>query len=296
MNCKICGLENPEPNHFWTTHKIKQSHYYEKYEPKHDLLTGEKIKFKTVDQYISADFIDKKNLKKWIVIQDKNKALDYLIGKLKQYIFYKNLEFVPGQNELRTLSFLPIIDTFEFLANKDFNEICIENRLKTKYNYKICPEQKRKIKKIIRDTREQDFIQVSGVFEKVTCLKFGDYSETETSLCRIERKNESDARGSLSKGFERFRREFERAKEAGAYIVVLVESTLSNTFFRKTRFGAAQPEFLCHRMRELCRDFNTQFLFTGSREESARLIEKILSIGIDIKNFDLQYYLEKGVL
>ena len=63
LSCKICNLENPEPSHFWKTHKLKESDYYIQYYPKKDLLTGEILLFKDRDSYLLMDFLNKNNKK-----------------------------------------------------------------------------------------------------------------------------------------------------------------------------------------------------------------------------------------
>jgi len=295
MICKICNLETFEAGHFWKDHRIKQTDYYAKHEPKFDLLTQELITFKSEEQYFLADFVDKNHLKKFLAMKNKEDGIIYLINKVKQYCELKKIEYIPGQTELRTISCLPIVDTFEFFGEDSFEKVCEEFQLKTKYNYSCPPLEIRKITKIIRDTREQFFIEFPELSEKIECLKFGDYSESQKSKVVVERKSATDFRGSISKDFERFKREIQRAKAAKAYIVILVESGLNNAIYAKTRFEKVSGDFIGHRLREICREFdNCQFLFSGSREESKRLIKKILSIGECIKNYDLQYFLDKG--
>ena len=46
--------------------KIKQKDYFEDTFPRRDLLTGEKIEYKNIDNYFNSDFKDKNSLKKYI--------------------------------------------------------------------------------------------------------------------------------------------------------------------------------------------------------------------------------------
>jgi hypothetical protein len=53
-------------------------------------------------------------------------------------------------------------------------------------------------------------------------------------------------------------------------------------------------KYIYHNMRVLAHEFagSCQFIFTGSREESERLIPKILTLGRKLWNVDLQYYID----
>ena len=103
--CKICNREFSESSHFWKEHRIKQSSYYEKYYPKNDLFTKEKINFKSVEQYESTDFNDKKNLKKYLESISKDEGVKYLKNWLSKRVLVKGLVFAPSQFELRTLNY-----------------------------------------------------------------------------------------------------------------------------------------------------------------------------------------------
>lgn len=296
MHCKICNENTADGAHFWNKHRIKRERYYAEYDPRYDVLTGELIKFKSDEQYVLTDFTDKNNLKKWIT-KNQDKALDYLFGKLKQYLDFKKKKFAPGQSELRTISHITIVDTFEFLGKEKFHILCEKYGVESKYNYSCPPIEVREVKKIICDSREQAPLHLQDVFISVQGLPYGDYAETQKSKLVIERKGPSDFRGTLAKDFDRFRREIQRAKDAGAYIVILVETDINSALYAKTRFEKASPEFLSHKLRELCREFdNCQFLFCDGRKEAARLVKKILSIGECVKNYDLQFWIEKGKL
>jgi hypothetical protein len=51
--------------------------YFLKYEPRHDLLTSEKIPFKSRESYINADFLNKNNLKKYLKEIPPEEAREY---------------------------------------------------------------------------------------------------------------------------------------------------------------------------------------------------------------------------
>lgn len=93
---------------------------------------------------------------------------------------------------------------------------------------------------IVRDTREQlplSFDHCSGV-ERIEdlCLPFGDYAgqvgADKDSLKHLpivfERKSINDLWGTMTSGYDRFKREMERAKEAKHKLVILIEGNYSD--------------------------------------------------------------------
>ena len=120
-------------------------------------------------------------------------------------------------------------------------------------------------------------------------LPFGDYcffDEAHTENCYIERKSIKDFIGTLSGGFERFEKEIKRAEDKSSNLVVLVERSLNECIaFRKLPYVSkkvkATPEFIFSNVRTLIQKYpNVQFLFVNGREESVRVIEKILSLNL----------------
>lgn len=82
--------------------------------------------------------------------------------------------------------------------------------------------------KILIDSREQKKLSFKCSNE-ISCLNFGDYScelkDGYVIPIVFERKNLSDLFGSLSKGYNRFRKCFERSNEAGFKMVIAIEGT-----------------------------------------------------------------------
>lgn len=81
---------------------------------------------------------------------------------------------------------------------------------------------------IIIDSREQKKL-LFKCNNEIRCLKFGDYGcELKDGYIIptvFERKNCSDLFSSLSKGYSRFRKCFERANKAGFKMVICIEGT-----------------------------------------------------------------------
>ena len=100
--------------------------------------------------------------------------------------------------------------------------------------------------------------------------------------------------GTMSGGFERFKKEIERSVEKDAYLIELVEESLSNCLSfnylphvsKKIR---ATPEFVFHNVRKLIQEYPTlQFLFVKNRQEAVRLIQRVFVCGGAHKEIDLQ--------
>jgi len=280
--------------------KIKREDYYEKYYPRADLQTGEKIKFKDYTSYFKTDFVNKNNLKKFCK-ENPEKGLQWAINFLKDRKENKNLIYAPSHVELRTLQ-CPSIPFFEFVG--DYNKVCESIGLTPKYLYneelKFTPLPHSC--KIYQDTREQNPFPL--IRAQIKTLKFGDYAldDKHNKGLYIERKNLSDFVGTLGKGYSRFCREIERAKQAGAQIVVLVEEDFnkSSSFdkdWKLKRYVKVSPAHVFKNVRELLHEFdNVQFLFAKGREEATRLVVKLFEMQNDVSKIDLQYYYEKGLI
>ena len=83
--------------------------------------------------------------------------------------------------------------------------------------------------KIIIDTREQKPLEFSVPTKRGT-LAVGDYraefSDGSVSQVVFERKSINDLFGTLSKGYDRFKREIIKSKEEGISLIIIVEGSL----------------------------------------------------------------------
>lgn len=143
---------------------------------------------------------------------------------------------------------------------------------------------------ILVDTREQPSERAQKRYKSFECpyrrqkLDFGDYSaeftlpdgSTAKVNASVERKmNLEELSTCLTKERDRFRREFERAKEANASIYLLVENATWENLINgkyKTRFHKAA--FLASITAWIAR-YNIKPIFCKS-ETSGRLIREIL--------------------
>lgn len=308
VECKKCGkfFDNDVALHrHLRSHKILVVDYYHAYFPRNDLYTGDLIKFKNKNQYFSEDFNNRTNMKNWFKKASEEEAKSYCHEYLKKRIENKNLVYTPSEVEVRSIMCPPIPFLQKSFGN--YYEYVSENfNLKNKYT--TYPDESlsneevvassftKKLNKIYIDTREQKPLKFNFPIE-IQTLKFGDYcySNAASSMnTYIERKSITDFIGTMSGGYERFKREVERAREQDAKLIVLVEESMSNCLaFNYLPYVSkkikASPEFIFHNVRELMQTYeNLHFLFVKGRVEAVRVIEKLFLKGKDYHKVDLQ--------
>lgn len=301
--CKVCNKEfgsDRQLHAHLKAHKMRVVEYYQTQYPRLDKHDGKVIKFKTKEQYFSSDFNSRANLRDWIKSVSREEAQDYCRKILADRKEKKNLEYAPTQVELRSL-LIPPIQFYNDLFG-DYYELCEELGFKNKHlnggEIVSGSEYKKPGYKIYIDTREKMPLEFSGIETEVRTLKFGDYAfsdEAASCKCYIERKSASDFIGTLSGGYDRFCREIERAQQAEAGFVVLVEELLHNCLAFNTlphiykKGTKVTPEYLFHNVRKLSQDYPfIQFLFVKNREEAAEMVKKIFTTGCVFKKIDLQ--------
>ena len=150
--------------------------------------------------------------------------------------------------------------------------------------------------KILVDTREQQPLQFpKHMFMK---LDFGDYAigKPYYDYTYVDRKSESDFKGTFSTGIKRFRRELDRAKEFSSYLFIVTESSISK-IIENNDHGPHRSNlsYIWHNMRSVMHDYpgSCQFIFSGSRESSSFLIPRLLFYGKKLWDTDMQYFIDK---
>lgn len=300
--CEICKQEVKEKKHFYSQHKISESNYFQKYLPKFDLITKDRIPFKSYESYILTDFITKTNLQKYLKSLNKNDALQYLSTWLKKRKDLKKNLFVPVEFESRTLCFPSIVYLIKEYEIDGYKTLCSNSTLLSRYNYSnldfpLYIENDSLIFTI--DTREQLLLKFDK-FE-IQKLEFGDYT-VQGSDIYIERKSLPDFLGTISQGYDRFNNEIKRVIKNDCYLVILIEEQYSRLFSYKflkhTRRVQAAPQFIHHRIRELIQLYGShiQFLAVDGRLEAKRVIKNIFNLKKDIRSLDLQYLYDTGNL
>jgi hypothetical protein len=308
IECKICNeifaVDKFLHLHL-KAHKITTAKYYQKYYPRHDILSGEMINFKNKDQYFIDDFNNKNNLKAYVKNLEPEKLEEFLKGLLLKRKERKNLIYSPTQVELRSL-IMPSIVTFN-KYKLNYYKICEDIGLKNKFqkynNEELKFEESDKYQ-IMIDTREQNPLRFRYQ-QQVVKLDFGDYTLNDIEKCcftAIERKNLSDFIGTMSAGYDRFNNEIERAKNANYYLVILIEESLADSLSFNylphiSKKIKATPEFIFHRVRELNQRYdNIQFVFADGRRKASELLVKILTGNCFHKKYDLQLLVDLGII
>lgn len=131
--------------------------------------------------------------------------------------------------------------------------------------------------KIIIDTREQKplvFNHKSITAVEVKGLSVGDYGAMSSEYQHpivFERKSINDLYGTLSQGYDRFRKEIERAKEQNTKIIIIVEGSL-NRILMGTTFSKRTPESIVYQLFTLRVRYDVETVFCSNREEMAEYI------------------------
>lgn len=139
--------------------------------------------------------------------------------------------------------------------------------------------------RIVIDTREQTpwaFPPELAETQRGT-LPQGDYALEGDEAFSIERKSLDDFVGTVSSGWERFKRELRRMDNAGSPAkVIVVEGDMASLFFSEDgtppTHGHAQltPQFLAKRIAQLTYDFRCAVLFAGSAPLAAGVAVQVL--------------------
>lgn len=298
----VCLIDNTEHASNETLHKylrkfkITQKDYYETHNPRFDLLTGEKIEFKSFEQYFSTRFRDKNNMKKWFKLNpDKN--LELAISMLKERMDKKNLTIAPCEVEMLS-SGLPSIKFYE--SKGGYEKVCDDLGMNCLYDYSIDAatfyENPLKIIVDTRETKPFKFPNHKTIEEK---LDFGDYAifGKENGVV-VERKSLTDLISSFVSNFDRVEREFERAKQNHAYLIVVCEESLATAMSFNhipyiRRYTKVRPEVMFHNIRELIQKYSFQFVFCDGVKRATEVTEKIFQYDGDIKRLDIQYAIDK---
>lgn len=301
VKCKVCGQEftSEKGLHMHLKkHQMDLATYYTTYHPRKNLFTGEPLPFKNKSDYFSKDFSTRKQLIKWCEQADPEVAQKYTLQKLKDRIKDKKLKKGPNHLELK-IAGLPDLQIYKKLFGS-YSDVCKKAGVKPLFSKKLNENLFKKDfsdLKIFIDTRENQPLSFKNSSELK--LDFGDYTAAgdDYSYTYVDRKAEQDFKGTMSGGFDRFKRELERARDFKSFLFVVIESDL-NKIYKNNKFGAHKSNlnFIYHNMRVLTHDFNDccQFLFTGSREKSEKFIPKILKMGKQVWGVDLQYYIDNN--
>jgi hypothetical protein len=309
--CVICDqrFESEEElfKHVKKVHKLPKYKYFLDYYHKKDPLTHELIPFRSVEQYLLSDFVNKENLRTWLERQSPEAQKQYCENILILRKQVKGLIYAPCQVELRSVM-SPSMIFLNKIFEDGYYQLCGRLGFQNKFKYfngwaETIDLDKRR--KVFIDTREQKPLKFKHLKTVDKKLDYGDYcfsNDEWTDKTYIERKSMMDFIGTISGGYERFTNELIRCQEDNAYLIIMVEQLLStclefDTLPNMPPQMKATPEFIFHRVRELLQKFpNIQFLFVKDRPTASEKIEFLFSAGAQIKNYDLQYLYDIKVL
>lgn len=275
-------------------HKMFLHDYFVKHFARRNLLTNELLPFKNKESYFNRDFISIEQLYQWCDMAPEETVRNYTLEKLLNRIESCELKVAPNEIELYT-SFLPKIDIYKKLF-KSYTYACKEIGYKPMFGGKLPEEYSVDFSEsvILTDTREQQPLRFKN--QKLQKLDVGDYAIRDNfAYTYVDRKSENDFKATISKdNLERFKRELERCRKMECYLFIVIEANLYRLEVNNRKdYHKCNMGYVYHNMRLLQHEFRDccQFVFTGSRRGSQKLIPKLLNVGKKLWNVDLQYHI-----
>lgn len=300
--CKICKEEfdsNRELNKHIRSHKLTQSAYYEQYHPRKCAYSLRNIPFSDVDKYFSSFFLSKKYQDKYFEIKITDEARQIALQMLQHRIQTKGYTHAPTALELKSLD-LPSIPQFSQLFGS-YGLACRNLSIPMLFPNKpngdcLSGDANCRYERILIDSREQNPL----VFEKseVVKLDVGDYTlgGKEHTNTFVDRKSESDFKGTFASGISRFKRELDRCRKLRCFLWVVVECEFED-LEKNNHWGrkSSNLSYIYHNMRDVQHNYGDccQIIFTGSRKNSEYLIPRLLIYGEKLWKCDMQYFFEK---
>jgi len=303
--CKECGTsfksETALHRHL-KAHNMSMGEYYTTHYPRLNKLTQEPLPFKNKTDYFNTDFSTRAQMVKWCNQANKKEVKEYILRQLKNRVEQKQLKYAPNHLEVE-INKLPPIELYKSNFG-GYGQACKQLGLEPLYDKGIEQGFFRKNNLIedipvYVDTREQKPLFFKSTKEMK--LDFGDYTMggDNYSYTYVDRKSESDFKGTLGGGFKRFRNELQRAKDFDAYLYVVTEASIAS-IQKNNNFGPHRSNlsYLWHNMRLLTHEFkgHCQFIFTGNRRKSEFLIPQLLYHGQKLWGVDLQYFIDNKSL
>jgi len=301
FECKECGDSFDSLRslhaHIKKHGKLLGDYYVENYARK-DKLTGELIPFKKYDQYFAADFINKRNMKKWCETAPPEEVKDFIANTFNKKVEAKGLTAGPPATYLQSAG-MPDVDmckkafgSYKALCNQFGMLPMLSGQLPNEFknDYSDTP--------ILIDTREQKPLK----FKNSESLKLdvGDYAVGGKlyDYTFVDRKSYQDFCATVTNGYGRFVKELERCKSMGCFLFIVVEVAFGDMWSENARgYKKFRLDYVYHRMREIQAKYSDccQFVFSGSREKSEELIPKILVLGTKLWSVDLQYFWDNEI-
>jgi len=299
FKCKECGQEFEAIRSLHThvkKHGILLGDYYVRNYRRKNKLTGELLPFKNYKQYFKQDFSQPHQLLQWCNKAEDGEAADYIGKLLKEKITHKEYNYGPTNLELIS-SGLPSVDIYKRYFGS-YTAACDECGVEPLLSKNMPKEFYNDFSKtkILIDTREQQPLKFDN--SESHKLDVGDYSVSSSvyDYTYVDRKSFADFCSTVTVGYARFCKELDRCRELGCYLFVVSEFDFSDMEVRnKNNFKKFKLEYVKHNMRDIQAKYKDccQFVFSGSREKSQDIIPKILVMGKQLWEVDVDYFWSK---
>ena len=277
-------------------HDLFLGDYYVKHFQRRNKLTGELMPFKNYKSYFEKDFLYPREILEWCDSNPDEEVKEYLIEILAKRIEKKSLDHGPTNLDLITAG-LPPVDLYKkyFGSYTKACEKCgvrplLYKRLPKEFHGDFSNVQ------ILIDTREQKPLVFKN--SKNQKLDVGDYGVKGElyDYTFVDRKNFADFCATMTVHYKRFAKELDRCRDLGCYMFIVVDEKFEGMDeVNKKSYKKFKLDYVYYNMRELQNEYSDccQFLFSGSREYSSFLIPKLLILGRNLWEIDMQYFWSK---
>lgn len=296
--CAICNYPFGNIGHFYRKHKITASNYFETHWPRVNPHTQKKLQFLDFDSYFLNDFDSKDQMREYFRKCSDGQIVEYCKDLFERRKNIKKWIYTPSFVELKSV-FSPSTIFYDKILFGGYYEYAksldlVNKFIHTTESFSSVPEEDLLIEVDSREQKSYNFKHF-----QVKTLPFGDYTIAGSSVY-VERKSLIDFIGSFGKDVQRLKDELWRAKQAGAYIIVLIEEKFDFALnFDKIQYknrGRATPEFIFHNVRDIMQTFdNVQFVFGDNRSKSKNLVLFFLANEKNIRFIDIQEYLLRNL-
>ena len=279
-------------------HDVLLGDYYVKHFQRKDKLTGELIPFKKYDQYFHTSFLNASNMRKWCKTAPKEEVEDFVINSIKDKLTSKNIKAGPPALYLET-SGLPDMEICKEIFGS-YNAACekfgmlpmLAGQLPKEFDDDFSHSN------ILIDTREQRPLPFKN--SELLKLDVGDYGVSGElyDYTFVDRKSYQDFGATVTGGYARFVKELERCRSLGCFLFIVIECDFDQIYWKnKSVYKKFNLGYVLHSMRNIQAEYSDccQFVFSGSREESVKLIPKVLVLGQKLWKVDLQYFWNKKI-
>ena len=301
FKCSECGEEYGSLRSLHAhikKHDMLLGDYYVKHFQRKDKLTGELLPFKKYDQYFNTHFINADNMREWCQTAPREEVEDFVINFIKDKLTSKDIKAGPPAVYLQTAD-LPDMDLCKELFGS-YTQTCKKFGMLPMLSGQLPKSFSKDFSNtpILIDTREQQPLQFKN--SEMIKLDVGDYgvSGDNYDYTFVDRKSYQDFCATVTTGYNRFVKELERCKSLGCFLFVVVEVAFDEMASENAQgYKKFKLDYVYHKMREIQAGYSDccQFVFSGSRDNSEKLIPKILVLGRQLWNVDLQYFWNKKI-